>query len=106
MSDPKLPEAHLWLGRVSGSLLAYGWSSDRAADPREGAEAALKAVQLDEQNPYAHYAVAVTSVFAGSLERAIRAAVESLGRRLSSIALWRFPTIELHRDLPSLFTAQ
>src|SRR5207253_2639326 len=72
--DPKLPEAHLWLGRVSGSLLAYGWSSDRVADLREGTEAALKAVQLDERNPYAHYALAITSVFAGALERATRAA--------------------------------
>jgi adenylate cyclase len=72
--DAKLPEAHLWLGRVSGSLLAYGWSSDRAADLREGTEAALKAVQLDERNPYAHYALAITSVFAGALERATRAA--------------------------------
>ena len=72
--DPKLPEAHLWLSRVSGSLLSYGWSSDRAADLQEGTEAALKAVQLDERDPYAHYALAITSVFAGALERASRAA--------------------------------
>jgi adenylate cyclase len=72
--DPKLPEAHLRLGRVSGSLLAFGWSSDRAADLREGTEAALKAVQLDERNPYAHYALVITSVFAGAVERATRAA--------------------------------
>src|SRR5258708_28020304 len=72
--DPKLPEAHVWLGRVSGSLLAYGWSSDRAADLQEGTEAALKAVQLDERDPYAHYTLAITSVFAGALERASRAA--------------------------------
>jgi TolB-like protein/cytochrome c-type biogenesis protein CcmH/NrfG len=72
--DPKLPEAHVWLGRVSGSLLAYGWSSDRAADLQEGTDAALKAVQLDERDPYAHYTLAITSVFAGALERASRAA--------------------------------
>jgi tetratricopeptide (TPR) repeat protein len=72
--DPKLPEAHLWLGRVNGGLLAYGWSNNRAADLREGTEAAVKAVQLDERNPYAHYALAITSVFAGAVERAIRAA--------------------------------
>ena len=72
--DPKLPEANLWLGRANGSLLAYGWSNDRVADLREGTEAALKAVQLDERNPYAHYALAVNSVFAGAVERAIRAA--------------------------------
>jgi adenylate cyclase len=49
--DPKLPEAHLWLGRVSGSLLAFGWSSDRAADLREGTEAALKAVSSTSGTP-------------------------------------------------------
>jgi adenylate cyclase len=72
--DPHLPEAYLWLGRVTGALVAYGWSDDRAADLREGCEAALKAVQLDERNPYAHYAVVITSVFSGALERAIQAA--------------------------------
>jgi adenylate cyclase len=72
--DPKMPEAHLWLGRVTGSLLGYSWSTDRAADLREGTEAALKAVQLDERNPYAQYALAITSIFGGALERAMRAA--------------------------------
>src|SRR5262249_10579389 len=72
--DPQMPETHLWLGRVTGSLLAYDWSKDRAADLREGTEAALKAVRVDELNPYTHYAVVITSVFGGALERAIRAA--------------------------------
>ena len=72
--DPKLPEAHLWLARVSGALLFYGWSNDHAADLREGTGAAMKAVQLDEQNPYAHYSLAITSVFAGATVRAARAA--------------------------------
>jgi adenylate cyclase len=72
--DPLLPEAYIWLGRVAGSLLAYGWSDDPAADLKEGYEAALKAVQLDERNPYAHYALAITSMFGGAVERAIQAA--------------------------------
>ena len=72
--DPQLPEAHIWLGRVTGALVAYGWSDDRIADLKEGSHAALKAVQLDEQNPYSHYALAVTSVFSGAPGRAILAA--------------------------------
>jgi adenylate cyclase len=72
--DPQMAEANLWLGRVTGSLLAYGWSDDRVADLREGYDAALKAIQIDERNPYAHYALAITSVFSGALERAILAA--------------------------------
>ena len=51
--DPSLAEAHIWVARVTGGLLAYGWSSDAAADGAEGLAAALTAGRLDEQNPYA-----------------------------------------------------
>src|SRR4028119_1225083 len=36
--------------------------------------AGLKAAQLDPKNPYAHYAVAISHLFAGKVEIAIRAA--------------------------------
>jgi tetratricopeptide (TPR) repeat protein len=35
-------------------------------------QAALKAVYLDERNPYSHYALAIVSIFSGQLEQAIR----------------------------------
>jgi TolB-like protein/Flp pilus assembly protein TadD len=76
--DPDLPEGHLWLGRVSNGLVAYGWSDDPAADLQEGTEAALKAVQLDERNPYAHYALAIVSVYANRLEQSISAARKAI----------------------------
>ena len=57
--DPELPEAHLWLGRVSAGVVPYGWSDNTVADLQEGMQAALKAVQLDERNPYSHYALAI-----------------------------------------------
>jgi len=44
--DPELPEAHLWLGRVSAGLVAYGWSDNSIADLQQGVEAALKALSL------------------------------------------------------------
>jgi TolB-like protein len=56
--DPQLPEANIWFARVSAGVVPYGWSEDPAADLKEGMEAALKAIQLDERNPYAHYALA------------------------------------------------
>ena len=62
--DPELPEAHLWLGRVSAGVVPYGWSNNPVADLQEGMEAALKAVQLDERNPYTHYSLAIVSAFA------------------------------------------
>jgi len=40
--------------------------------------AALRAVQLDEQNPYSHYAVAITHSFAGRVERARKAAERAI----------------------------
>jgi len=72
--DPQLAEAHAWLGRVSAGIAAYDWSEDEVADLREGIEAAMQAVQLDEKNPYSHYALAITSVFACEFDQAIRAA--------------------------------
>jgi tetratricopeptide (TPR) repeat protein len=41
-------------------------------------QAALKAVYLDERNPYSHYAFAIVNIFAGELEQAIRAARRSI----------------------------
>ena len=77
-ADPQLAEAHAWLGRVSAGIAAYAWSEDEAADLREGIDAALKAVQLDEKNPYSHYALAITSVFASEFDQAILAAEKAI----------------------------
>ena len=59
--DAELAEARLWLGRVNAGLVAYGWSEDPARDLQEGRAAALEALQLDEKNPYTHYALAIVS---------------------------------------------
>lgn len=71
--EPELPEAHVWLARVCAGLLAYGWSEDAGMELREGERAAYQAIRLDEKSPYAHYALAIVSVFSGDLGRAIRA---------------------------------
>jgi adenylate cyclase len=76
--DPNLPEAHIWLARVSAGVGAYGWTEDPKSDLREGTQAALRAVQLDERNPYSHYALAIISVFSGELEQAVRAAEKAI----------------------------
>jgi tetratricopeptide (TPR) repeat protein len=87
--DPKLPEAQLWLGRVNAGLGFYGWTEDPKGDLREGMQAALNAVQLDERNPYSHYALAIVSVVSGELEQAIRAA-EKANEISPSFALGHF----------------
>jgi TolB-like protein len=93
--DSELPEGHLWLGRVSAGLVAYGWSDNRVADLQEGTEAALKAVQLDERNPYTHYSLAIVSAYADQFEESISAARKAieispsfaLGHLVSGMAL-------------------
>jgi TolB-like protein len=76
--DPELAEAHLWLARVSAGISGYGWSDQPDADIREGLDAALKAVQLDEKNPYAHYGLAICSAVANAPEQAVLAAEKAI----------------------------
>ncbi|MBT2326022.1 winged helix-turn-helix domain-containing protein [Variovorax paradoxus] len=76
--DAELTEARLWLGRVNAGLVAYGWSEDPALDLREGHAAALEAVQLDEKNPYTHYALAIVDVYADEFALALRSAEKAV----------------------------
>ncbi len=76
--DPHLPEAHIWRARVNVGLIAYGWSDDPLADRQEGLEAALRAIHLDEKNPYSHYALAIVSAYSNWLEQAILAAEKAI----------------------------
>jgi TolB-like protein len=76
--DAELAEAHIWLARVSAGVVAYGWSEAAEDDIREGLDAALKAIQLDEKNPYSHYALAISSAYANAPEQAVLAAEKAI----------------------------
>jgi TolB-like protein len=76
--DPELAEAHIWLARVSAGIVAYGWSDNAERDIREGLDGALKAIQLDEKNPYSHYALAICSPYANAPEQAVLAAEKAI----------------------------
>jgi TolB-like protein len=76
--DAELTEARMWLGRVNAGLVAYGWSDDPGLDLREGHAAALEAVQLDEKNPYAHYALAIVSNYNDDFALALRSAEKAV----------------------------
>jgi TolB-like protein len=76
--DADLADAHVWLARVSAGLVAYGWSDAPAQDLQEGVAAALGAIHRDEQSPYAHYALAITSAYAGDSAQACRAAQRAI----------------------------
>jgi tetratricopeptide (TPR) repeat protein len=76
--DPELAEAHLWLARVSGGIVLWGWTEEPTAACQEGLTAAFTAVRLDEKNPYAHYGLAMTSCSAADFEQARRAAFRAI----------------------------
>jgi adenylate cyclase len=75
---PKMPDAHIWLARVSAGIVAFGWSTDEQSDLQEGLAAAHTAIQLDEKDPYAHYALAIMSVFANALAQAVQSGMEAV----------------------------
>jgi TolB-like protein len=66
--EPWSPDPHIWLARVSGGILLWGWSREPEAVHQEGLAAALTAISLDETNPYAHYGLAITSCGANLLD--------------------------------------
>ena len=76
--DQRLPEAHIWRARVCAGLIAYEWSDDPSADRREGLASALRAIYLDERNPYAHYALAIVSAYSDGLEQTVLAAEKAI----------------------------
>jgi TolB-like protein len=76
--DPELAEAHAWLGRVSAGIVAYGWTDNPAHDIKEGLDAGLRAIRLDERSPYSHYALAICSAFANAPEQVVLAAEKAI----------------------------
>jgi tetratricopeptide (TPR) repeat protein len=76
--DPSLSEAWMWLSRSGTGIVAYGWCDDEAEQMSESMNAALKAVQLDEKDPYAEYAASMAHIFTHAMEPAIRFAEKAI----------------------------
>jgi len=72
--EPNSADGYLWLARTEAGLAAYGWSCDPEATLRNGMAASLRAVELDERNPYSHYSVAIVHTVGGDIDTAIQAA--------------------------------
>jgi TolB-like protein len=84
--DPALPESHIWLGRVSAGIIAYGWSEAVASHASEGISAGARAIALDPRDPYAHYAFAIANAYGGEPAAAVTAAETAIALS-SSFAL-------------------
>jgi adenylate cyclase len=76
--EPASPDGYIWLARAETGIASYDWVADPETTLDKAMAASLKAVQLDERNPYSHYAVAVSHAFAGRFEPAIRAAQRAI----------------------------
>ncbi len=80
--DPNLADAYLGVARALIVQWGYGSFEDFAPLVREAREAALQAVTLDGENPYAAYVLAQTSHWAGDVGAAVafaRRAIELNG---------------------------
>jgi tetratricopeptide (TPR) repeat protein len=68
----------MWLGRANESIVGYGWSENPAADLREAVQSCLRGIQLDDKDPYGHYALSMSYLFCGDLEQSIQACETAL----------------------------
>lgn len=71
--DPALCEGWTWQARVCAGRIAYGWADDPVAEGAEAIAAGLRAIELDDRDPYAHYAYAIASAYAGEPQDGARA---------------------------------
>jgi adenylate cyclase len=69
--DPTFAQGHIGLSRNLVSKIVFGWSENVDADRRASYAAARRAVELDDQDPYAHYALVWPSLLMHEHESAI-----------------------------------
>jgi TolB-like protein/class 3 adenylate cyclase/Flp pilus assembly protein TadD len=55
--DPQSAQAHMQLARTLNNRIWAGWSSDPEADIAETYMSGLRAAELDDRDPYSHYAL-------------------------------------------------
>ena len=76
--DPNLAQAQMALARTLNSRIWYGWSNDIEGDISEIYAAAVRAVSLDERDPYSHYAFCWASLLRHLHTQALAAAQRSI----------------------------
>src|SRR5262245_33554940 len=76
--DPHLAYGHLGLARVLHGRTLLDWSTDFDAEQRLAFEAAQRAVELDDKDPYCHYVFSVASRSAGLHQQALAQAQRAI----------------------------
>ena len=76
--DPRLAYGHLGLARVLHGRTLLGWSTDFDAEQRLELEAAQRAVELDDKEPYCHYVFSSASRSAGLHQQALAEAQRAI----------------------------
>ena len=69
--DPAFDSAHAGLAYTYAVHILIGASTDKAGDLQRGLEAANTALEIDQNNPFAHFAMGRISIFSGKHDRAI-----------------------------------
>ncbi|MEJ1158189.1 adenylate/guanylate cyclase domain-containing protein [Prosthecomicrobium sp. N25] len=73
-SAPEFADGFFWASRAATGIAAYGWTEKPGLLLDEALATATRAIQLDERNPYAHYALGIAELFRGATDKGLAAA--------------------------------
>jgi adenylate cyclase len=76
--DPGFAPGHVGLSRALVQRIVWGWAEDLDGNRQSAYAAARRAVDLDERDPYAHYALVLPSLIMREHENAIAAAQKAI----------------------------
>jgi adenylate cyclase len=76
--DPTSALGHMGLARVLSVRIWWGWTEDREADGRTAYAAARRAIELDDRDPYTHYASTWPSLIRREHEGALAEAQKAI----------------------------
>ena len=77
-TDPNSVSGHIWLARTEGGRVAFLGTENVEVSLGVAYRAADRAVQLDPQNPYSHYAVCAACNAGCDFDRSMRAARQAV----------------------------
>ena len=78
--DPELALAHTGLSRIATQKIVFEWGENADLDLRTSHTAARRAVELDDKDPYAHYALFWPSLLLREHETAIAETQKAIDR--------------------------